>query len=189
MPKLKWWQKVCNWMEARDAKIIADWHARHPDIACDPYGALPPGVEEPKTWIKIIPDRETNDPYLVRHYFINLRPLARIVIHKFERSDTDGGLHDHPWIWASYILAGGYWEHTTKGKFWRAPGQFAMHSAKHLHRVELDSEKAGGETWTLFFMGPKWRDWGFVDDVTKQWMRWDLYLRKRKQDYLNRIKA
>lgn len=187
MTNTKWWQKVCNWMEARDKEIMAAWHNRYPNIIYDPYRALPRGVEEPNTWIKIIPDRETNSPYLIRHYFINLRPFARIVIHKFESSDADYALHDHPWLFfGTYILSGGYWEHTEKGKFWRATGSFHFYSWKHFHRVELDPVLAGSETWTLFLMGPRCRDWGFVDNVTKKWTRWDLYLQKRRQDYLKR---
>jgi hypothetical protein len=49
------------------------------------------------------------------------------------------------------ILKGGYWETTTKGKFWRPPGYIGFRSADHLHRVDL---KPNTSTMTLFIPGP-----------------------------------
>ena len=40
---------------------------------------------------------------------------------------------------------------------------------------ELDEEKAGGPTWTLFLMGPKEKDWGFLNE-NKDWVQWEQYL-------------
>lgn len=102
-------------------------------------------------------------PYLERYYYINLRPFARIVIHRFLKSDDDG-LHDHPWAFQNYILQGGYWEHTQQGKFWREPGYVGENNADFLHRVELDFERSGDQVWTLFMMGQKEKSWGFLDE-------------------------
>ena len=49
------------------------------------------------------------------------------------------------------ILKGGYWETTSKGKFWRPPGYIGFRSADHLHRVDL---KPNTSTMTLFIPGP-----------------------------------
>jgi hypothetical protein len=93
------------------------------------------------------------------------------------RSDIDG-LHDHPWAFQTYILSGGYWEENQEGRFWRAPGYNAYQEANYFHRIQLDPEKAGDDTWTLFLMGPKQKDWGFLKD--NQWVQWEEYLNSKK---------
>lgn len=113
-------------------------------------------------------------PYLERYYYLNLRPFARIVIHRFRKSDEDG-LHDHPWAFQNFILDGGYWENTEEGRFWRAPGYMGSADANFRHRVELDFEKSGDDIWTLFMMGPKEKAWGFVDGQG-QWVNHETYL-------------
>ena len=130
---------------------------------------------------RIILDRESDQEYLIRYYYLNLRPYARIVIHRFMRSDIDG-LHDHPWGFENYILSGGYWETNKEGKFWRAPGYHGKSDANYFHRVELDDEKANGEeVWTLFLMGPKEKTWGFLNEQNI-WVQHEEYLE-------NKIKA
>lgn len=132
---------------------------------------------------RVIKDRESNEPYLERYYFMNYRPFARIVLHKFVRSDVDG-LHDHPWPFETYILSGGYWEHNKSGKHWRPPGYHGRATANYFHRVELDPEKAGEDTWTLFMMGKKEKDWGFLDE-NDTWVQWETYLSKKKEKVSN----
>ena len=127
---------------------------------------------------RIILDREAETPYLIRYYYLNLRPFVRVVIHRFIRSDIDG-LHDHPWAFQNYILTGGYWEHTIEGKFWREPGYHGIAEANFLHRVELDPEKSNHEEiWTLFMMGPKEKSWGFIDN-DGTWVEHKTYLENR----------
>ena len=98
-----------------------------------------------------------------------------IFLHKFLKSDPDD-LHDHPWPYFTFILCGGYWEYTPKGKFWRGPLTFRWNRAKSLHRIELDPNVKN--CWTLFIPGPKQREWGFV---TKDgWVHNENYLNNRK---------
>lgn len=124
----------------------------------------------------LILDRDGKTPYLERYYIL-LKDRKwfpfNIVIHKVLRSDLDD-LHDHPWPYATLILKGGYWETTTKGHFWRRPGWFTVRRATALHRLELEP---GAECWTLFFMGPQLRDWGFVRDG--EWVQHEQYLAER----------
>lgn len=131
---------------------------------------------------RIILDREAKSPYLIRYYYLNFRPFARITIHNILRSDIDG-LHDHPWPFQTYILAGGYWENTPGGRFWRGPGYNGISLATDFHRLEIDSDKAGEETWSLFLMGPKEKEWGFLDDG--KWVQWKEYLERRKKSLEN----
>jgi hypothetical protein len=68
---------------------------------------------------RIINDREDNEPYLERYYVFlkdrNNFPF-NIFIHKFLKSDPDD-LHDHPWEFRTFILAGGYWEYREEGTY------------------------------------------------------------------------
>ena len=127
---------------------------------------------------RIIKDRIDEEPYLERYYlFIKDRGKFpfNIFLHKFLKSDPDD-LHDHPWPYFTFILCGGYWEYTPKGKFWRGPLTFRWNRAKSLHRIELDPNVKN--CWTLFIPGPKQREWGFV---TKDgWVHNEKYLNNRK---------
>lgn len=123
----------------------------------------------------IIPDRisANNEPYLERFYYLNLRPFARIVIHHFFKSDIDG-LHDHPWGFQNYIFSGGYWEVTKEGKYWRPPGYCSTQECNFFHRIELDKNKP--DVWTLFMMGPREKEWGFLDK-DDNWIYHETYLK------------
>lgn len=134
--------------------------------------------------VRVILDRESKEPYMIRYYLKNFRPFGRIVMHNVLRSDIDG-LHDHPWGFQSFIIRGGYWETYKREdgeivREWREPGYSATRTSEFLHRLEVDSEKAGTETWTLFMMGPREKDWGFIDEDEK-WIQWEEYLERRKR--------
>ncbi|MBW4469204.1 MAG: hypothetical protein KME45_02965 [Stenomitos rutilans HA7619-LM2] len=136
--------------------------------------------------LRVILDDQSGSVYLERYFLLfqgrkdgqnssNIQePPFNLLLHHICRSDHDRALHDHPWHWASLLLTGGYWEYTPEGKFWRGAGSFRMRSAEALHRLELDPERAGGETWTLFFTGKRRRDWGFVQNGV--WTQWQEYL-------------
>lgn len=131
---------------------------------------------------KVIPNRERTRPYLERYYLVSTRWLARwfpslsyrIVLHRTLESDGSG-LHDHPWSWASKILSGGYWEATPDGKFWRSPSDgWRRRSATDYHRLELEPSNTD-EVWSLFIMGPRTKDWGFLSE-DGNWVPWREYL-------------
>jgi hypothetical protein len=89
-----------------------------------------------------------------------------IYMHRWLRSDPDD-LHDHPWAFCSLILAVGYWEVTTKGRFWRAPGSIAFRKATERHRVELETDRTflaqhdDPTPVSIIFTGAERRAWGF----------------------------
>ena len=127
---------------------------------------------------KIIVDKVTNEPYLIRYYvFLKERhdfPF-NIFIHRFIKSDPDD-LHDHPWNYYTIILNGGYWEYCKSGgeltKKWREVGYYKYNKAEHMHRIELDP--GSPPCWTLFVAGKKIKDWGFYKD--DQWIKADDYI-------------
>lgn len=134
---------------------------------------------------RLIADREMNEPYLHRFYLLNTRWLAyffpklsyRLVLHRCVKSDADG-LHDHPWAWKSKLLEGGYWEHLPEDRIkWRQPSDgWRSCNATDYHRLELPHE--GAESWSLFLMGPKEKDWGFQDH-DGNWVQWQEYINNR----------
>jgi len=132
---------------------------------------------------RMIYDREDNQPYLERFYLLPrwlFLGRGRLVIHRFWKSDDDGGLHDHPWKWWSYILEGGYIEVLPDGAMPRGPGTWSgWRKPDDLHRVKLFKE--GEPVWTLFFMGKHKKDWGFVPNGTHSWIPWQEYLAGKKR--------
>lgn len=120
--------------------------------------------------------------YLTRYTLLRL-PFLRIRLHHIFLSDNEC-LHDHPWDFMSIILKGGYWEVTeyltgvkdegwpftaekALDKIWYNPGKILFRKANSKHRIELGSKRTGNESWkivpcwTLLFMIPRKRDWGF----------------------------
>jgi hypothetical protein len=128
---------------------------------------------------RIINDRLDKEPYLERYYlFLKDRgnfPF-NIFVHKFLKSDPDE-LHDHPWSYFTFMLKGGYWEHTIHGKKWCGPFSYRYNAANTLHRIELDKDVK--ECWTLFIPGRKKREWGFETDTG--WVNNEEYLVSKKE--------
>jgi hypothetical protein len=137
---------------------------------------------------RVIMDRQNNEPYLERYYVLfNTRKHFpfNVFIHKFLKGDPDD-VHDHPWPYATLILAGGYYEwvpvFNTLGqkineiRYWRGPGHFRISQPTSYHRIEL---KEGVTAWTLFMPGPHKREWGFL--VNNKWIHNEKYLTDKAQ--------
>ena len=125
---------------------------------------------------RVIMDRFENEPYLTRYYlFLKDRKWFpfNVFLHNFHKGDLDDS-HDHPWPYLTIIIRGGYWEHTPRGRFWRAPGHIRISTPSSLHRIELER---GVDTWTVFVPGPKLREWGFIRDG--KWVQHEQYLREK----------
>lgn len=136
---------------------------------------------------RIINDREDNEPYLERYYvFLKDRKNFpfNIFIHKFLKSDPDD-LHDHPWEFRTFILAGGYWEHREEGPplassmrtYWRGPGSYIYAPIDTFHRVELDRDIP--YCWTLFIPSVNMRNWGFK--TINGWIQHEEYFKSKKK--------
>jgi len=135
-------------------------------------------------------DRVSDEPYLERYYLFlkerNRFPF-NIFLHKFLKGDLDD-VHDHPWPYCTFILAGGYYEWVPEfddsgtkigeTRHWRGPGHFRRCRAGSFHRIEL---KDGVTAWTLFMPGPHKREWGFLvgKDPNKDWEHNESYLARR----------
>ncbi len=132
---------------------------------------------------RIIYDRDGRTPYMYRWHLIfrekedhlerNVRVPFNVYLHKIVLSD-EPILHDHPWDWGTYIISGGYWEHTPKGKFWRGPNSIRTKKATDQHWLELDK---GKPCWTVFWHGRRQRTWGFQTD--NGWIDYRTFLEQR----------
>lgn len=112
-----------------------------------------------------------DDPYMKRWYVIPRNRFFNIYLHKFERSDDDRALHDHPWKSVSFILKGVYAEHFAGGVIRGAgKGDWIFREATHTHRISVIPNV---DVWTLFITGPKVRDWGFL--CPQGWVHWKKF--------------
>ena len=133
---------------------------------------------------RVITERDSDVPYLVRYYlFLKERKNFpfNITLHKVLVSD-EPTLHDHPWSYATFIIKGGYYENTPKGRFWRGPGHFRYRKSDDLHYLELAKDADGNEIpcWSLFFMGRKAGSWGFLKNGI--WIHNKDYLARGAKD-------
>lgn len=121
-----------------------------------------------------INDRDDPEQVYIQRYYLLFKDRPKwfpvnILLHHICRSD-DQGFHDHPWPWASLVVRGGYWEETPDGRYWRGAGSLRFRRATFAHRIDIDATKAGDETWTLFFVGLRVREWGYVTPTG--WVHW-----------------
>lgn len=105
--------------------------------------------------------------YLRRWWIIPRNEMQNVYLHEGLRDDDDRALHDHPWPNQSYLIKGSYREVTPHGEFIRSAGDLVTREATDAHRLEL----IDGEPFvSLFFTGPKVREWGF--HCPKGWVHW-----------------
>lgn len=128
---------------------------------------------------------DEHDPYLHRWWLIPRNKVFNLYLHEFLRDDDDRALHDHPWVWCSFLLRGAYVEHTiaaggvhVRRRF--EAGSLRVHGPRFAHRIELESiqhKSSGGmfkgPAWTLFITGPRLREWGF--HCPTGWRHWRIF--------------
>ncbi len=105
-----------------------------------------------------IPD--ISDPsrtYLTRWRILQT-PWFGVFLHAIRLPDQDRHLHDHPWSFVSLVLRGTYVEQRPGSITARRAGSVAFRRAVDLHRI-LALHKS--PVWTLVFVGPRRRRWGF----------------------------
>lgn len=144
--------------------MILRWAERHIATHLNARGELGPDF--------VI--RHGANVYLQRWYVIPRNPIFCIYLHRFLGDDEDRAMHDHPSVSLSWILKTGYWELTPDGKFWRRAGALIARKATQFHRVvlERDENNKPMPAISLFFFGPKYRNWGFD---CKPWRPWQEF--------------
>jgi hypothetical protein len=121
---------------------------------------------DPEHYPLAIIRRDDGKPYLHRYYVASRggdTDGPSIYIHRIVSSDPEG-LHDHPWDARSVILFGRYIELRAGGavRILEA-GDVNVIAAADFHRILIEP---GREAWTLFFHGPRQKEWGFLDERT-----------------------
>lgn len=116
--------------------------------------------------------------YLRRLYLIST-PWFGVYLHNIRTPDPDLDRHDHPWSFVSWVLRGGYLEEWsplgTEVARQRDCPRWSWHRmrAEDAHRIV----EVRPDTWTLVFVGPRRRVWGFYVRDT-YWVEWTTYLRE-----------
>ena len=95
-------------------------------------------------------------PWTARYYLLfRKRPRwfpFNILIHHILDDDHGVGLHNHPFLYITIIISGGYWEtDKNKNKIWRDRFYVGFRSADNLHRVDLEP---GIKPVTIYIAGP-----------------------------------
>ena len=98
-----------------------------------------------------------------------------IRLHHIMRPDADRHLHDHPFNFRSILLQGWYVELRPDGGRTITAGETYRAPATRWHRISQLSE---GGVWSLFIMGRRVNDWGFLVDGEK--VPWQRYLSERE---------
>lgn len=105
-----------------------------------------------------------------------------IYLHRLLKSDQDAHCHDHPWDFTSLILYGGYVEYyPDKPAQIFLPLQVNSKKAEEYHKIDL----VHGSTYTLVFMGPKRRPWGY--SVNGKWIENSKYRVMKNSGAFNEV--
>lgn len=149
---------------------------------------IPPSatLEQMQDWAEALmasraPDFVIGDDYLRRWYVVPRNSGQNVYLHDIRRSDDDRALHDHPWHNTSYLILGGYIEHTPEGTFTRKPGDVIEREATALHRLEVIP---GERCISLFMTGPNIREWGFA--CPQGWRHWRDFVDDRDSGQVGR---
>lgn len=110
--------------------------------------------------------------------------LFNIYIHWIYKADEDEHLHDHPWNYTSIVLSGKFWEAVKNTKENEnkyemnnlSSGSISSQKAERTHKVYMLLSK---KIITLFFTGPRFREWGY--DVDGKWID-NVTYRKMKNE-------
>lgn len=111
-----------------------------------------------------------DDPYLRRWQLRQEGPSGGLYLHQILRDDDDRALHDHPWDFSVYIIEGAYREirdDCPDGEVYRA-GSYRHIKAETAHRLIVLEP-----LWTLCFIGPRRREWGF--HCPQGWIPWQQF--------------
>lgn len=110
------------------------------------------------------PEGRVGAPLMTRWALVRCQSWA-IFVHRFHRSDLDE-LHDHPWSFVTFLVGGGYWEHTNEGRFWRPRFSILWRPAEFQHFIEIEHP-----LYTVVLRFSERREWGFIKNGVWTWWR------------------
>ncbi len=118
------------------------------------------------------PDFVVGNRQLERWWLIPRNGIFNLYLHRFNSSDEDRALHDHPWVSLGWILGPeGYNEVTKERIVWRPAGSIVPRLPTTAHCIVLPSTVP---VHTLFLTGPVVRQWGF--HCPRGWVHWKQFV-------------
>lgn len=114
-------------------------------------------------------DEIIGERYMRRWHLRRSKSRNNLYLHRYDGSDDDRALHDHPWRSVSILLWGRIGEVTPAGDKRVLPWIPKYRNAEYTHRIILKSKRA----YTLFFTFPKIREWGF--HCPNGWVHWTKF--------------
>lgn len=106
------------------------------------------------------------DGWMIEYYVPRWKWLPRIRLHIIHRPDEDRALHDHPADYRTLVIDGYYMQEVLTGaRLFHPPGTSYAARAEHFHRIAEVSP--GGGATTIFILGPKRQEWGFLVEDRK----------------------
>lgn len=120
------------------------------------------------------------DPYLDRLRVVQT-PWFGVYLHHIHRADIERDPHDHPWWFASLVLAGAYAEDVRPDKTDEGYGVLRLRKRWSLRCLDRSAAHRitgiDGPLWTLVLTGPRRGDWGFWPEG--RFVPWQKYLEGR----------
>ncbi len=113
------------------------------------------------------------DSEYIRRLHLIKTPWFAICLHWLLKPDPEPYLHDHPVMFLSLILRGGYTERRPAGLVRHRWWNFIRATDRHT------ITRVAPRTLTLALMGPKTREWGFC--TPRGWVHWYDYYAKQRQ--------
>jgi hypothetical protein len=114
-----------------------------------------------------------------RRWQILKTPWFSIYIHGIYAADQDKHLHNHPWDYKSIVLKGSYIEETPTGLNTLEPGSYTNRDGSGYHKIK---ELITPKVYTLFFVTPVKRDWGYL--VNGEYMFHEEYRKLKNKNQL-----
>lgn len=128
-----------------------------------------PGEKAGRVARRFLPDTEvigpTDCPLLHRWTLAQVRG-RKLMVHHFQPNADDRAEHDHPASFVTVVLRGYYDDESPAGVERMRAGVVRFRAAEHRHRTRVSPRGC----WTVVFMGPKRRLWGFWKDG--RWYFW-----------------
>ena len=112
----------------------------------------------------------SGNPYMLRWFLTPRGDEGGIYLHRFLHDDEDRAFHDHPWDSISLMLSGEIRELRPEHEpALFLPGDVIVRKAPYPHRLQVVVPG-----FTLFIMGPRIREWGFLCD--QGWRHWTRFV-------------
>lgn len=120
-------------------------------------------------------DEIIGENYMRRWHLRRNPGKSNLYLHRYDGSDDDRALHDHPWRSVGIVLWGRLYEITEQGEKRLWPLIPKYRKAVYTHRIILKSRFA----YTLFVTFRKEREWGF--HCPNGWVHWREFTDKSGQ--------